>query len=131
MEYPEDLRYTREHEWARIEGDEAVIGVTHHAQEELGDVVFIDLPKVGDAVGQMKTFGAIESVKAVSDLYSPLSGTVVKVNGDLIEKPELVNEDPHGKGWMIVIKMNNPGEVEELMDAAGYARYIAEEKGSH
>lgn len=131
MEYPEDLRYTREHEWARIESGEAVVGVTDYAQEELGDVVFVDLPKVGDTVEQMKTFGAIESVKAVSDLYSPLSGTVIKVNEALIENPELVNEDPYGKGWLAVIKVSDIKEAEELMDAAGYANYIAEEKGSH
>ncbi len=131
MEYPQELRYTKEHEWARIQGDEAVVGITFHAQEELGDVVFVDLPKVGDVLEQMKPFGAIESVKAVSDLYAPLSGVVTRVNQEAIEKPELVNKDPHGAGWLVAVKLSRPQEVASLLDAGAYTAYVAEEKSSH
>ncbi len=128
MVYPEERRYTKEHEWAKIDGDEAVIGITFHAQDELGDVVFVDLPKVGDGLRQMKTFGAIESVKAVSDLYAPVSGTVVRVNTAVIDKPELVNKDPHGNGWLVAVRMTDPGEAARLLSAAEYTAYVAEEK---
>jgi glycine cleavage system H protein len=122
---PAGLKYTREHEWAKIEGDRARVGITAYAQEQLGDVVFVELPKVGAKVTAMKPFGVVESVKAVSDLYAPLSGEVVEVNAGLPKKPELVNQDPYGEGWMIVIELADPKEVDGLMDAAAYERFIA------
>ena len=122
---PGDLKYTKEHEWAKIEGDRARIGITAFAQEQLGDVVFVELPKVGAKVSGMKTFGVVESVKAVSDLYAPLSGEVVEVNGELPKKPETVNGDPYGAGWMIVIKMSTPAEANALLSAAQYELLIA------
>ena len=123
---PPDLRYTKDHEWVRVEGDTATIGVTDFAATQLGDVVFVDLPAVGKAVEQFATFGVVESVKAVSDLYAPLSGEVVDVNADLGSKPELVNSDPFGDGWMIRVKVGDPGQVGELLDAAGYEKLTAE-----
>ncbi len=122
---PAELRYTKEHEWANLEGDKACVGITAFAQEQLGDVVFVELPKVGAKVSAMKTFGVVESVKAVSDLYAPLSGEVVEINAELPKKPELVNSDPYGKGWMIVIKLSNAKEWETLMSAADYEKLIA------
>jgi len=122
---PPDLRYTKEHEWAKLEGDKAHVGITAFAQEQLGDVVFVELPKVGAKVSAMKTFGVVESVKAVSDLYAPLSGEVVEINAELPKKPELVNSDPYSNGWMIVIKLSNPKEWETLMSAADYEKLIA------
>ena len=106
--YPADLRYTKEHEWAKIEGKNARIGITEFAQAQLGDVVFVELPKVGTRVQQMQTFGVVESVKAVSDLFAPLSGEIVETNGELTKAPELVNRDPYGKGWMILVALANP-----------------------
>ena len=123
---PADLRYTKDHEWVRVEGDTATIGVTDFAANQLGDVVFVDLPAVGKAVEQFATFGVVESVKAVSDLYAPLSGEVVAVNGDLGSKPELVNSDPFGDGWMIRVKVGDTTQVDELLDAAGYEKLTAE-----
>jgi glycine cleavage system H protein len=123
---PADLRYTKDHEWVRVEGDTATIGVTDFAASQLGDVVFVDLPAVGKAVEQFATFGVVESVKAVSDLYAPLSGEVVAVNGDLGAKPELVNSDPFGAGWMIRVKVGDAAQVEGLLDAAGYEKLTAE-----
>ena len=120
---PEELRYTKEHEWARVEGDRARVGITAFAQDQLGDVVFVELPKVGAKVTAMKTFGVVESVKAVSDLFAPLSGEVVEVNGELSNKPELVNGDPYGQGWMLVIRLAKPAEVDELMTADAYRRF--------
>jgi glycine cleavage system H protein len=122
---PPELRYTREHEWAKVEGDRARIGITAFAQEQLGDVVFVELPKVGARVSAMKTFGVVESVKAVSDLYAPLSGEVVEINADLAKKPETVNADPYGQGWMLVVKMADPKELDSLMSAADYEKLIA------
>ena len=127
--YPADLRYTREHEWARVEGNRARVGITDYAQTELGDVVFVELPKVGTKVTQMQAFGVVESVKAVSDLFAPLSGEVVEVNAELAQKPELVNQEPYGKGCMIVIALANPKELEALMTAAQYEEFV--EKGGH
>jgi glycine cleavage system H protein len=121
---PDELRYTKEHEWARIEGDRARVGITAFAQDQLGDVVFVELPKVGAKVTAMKTFGVVESVKAVSDLFAPLSGEVVEVNGELPNKPELVNSDPYGQGWMLVIKLAKTAEVEQLMTADAYRRLV-------
>jgi len=122
---PAELRYTREHEWAKVEGDRARIGITAFAQEQLGDVVFVELPKVGATVTAARTFGVVESVKAVSDLFAPLSGEVVEANGELVKKPETVNADPYGQGWMIVVKLANPKEIEVLLGAADYEQLIA------
>ena len=127
--YPADLKYTKEHEWIKVEGSKGRVGITHHAQDALGDVVFVELPKVGRAVKQMETFGVVESVKAVSDLYSPVSGEVVEVNDALEGKPELVNQDCYAAGWMIVVKLANPKELDQLMDAKAYEAYLAAEGG--
>jgi glycine cleavage system H protein len=123
---PPDLKYTKEHEWAKIEGDRARVGITAYAQEQLGDVVFVELPKVGATVTQHKGFGVVESVKAVSDLFAPLSGTVVEVNAELSKAPELVNQDPYGRGWMIVIVLANVAEQANLLTAAQYEALIAQ-----
>ena len=123
--YPADLRYTREHEWARVEGNRARVGITHYAQDQLGDVVFVELPKVGAAVVQMQGFGVVESVKAVSDLFAPIDGTVAEVNEALRKAPELVNQDPYGQGWMIVVTPTEPSQLERLMTAQQYAAFIA------
>jgi glycine cleavage system H protein len=123
---PKDLRYTKDHEWVRVEGDTATIGVTDFAANQLGDVVFVDLPQVGRAVDQFATFGVVESVKAVSDLYAPLSGEVVEVNGDLAATPELVNSEPFGGGWMIRIRIADDTQVAGLLDAGAYERLTAE-----
>lgn len=122
---PEELRYTKEHEWAKLEGDKARVGITAFAQEQLGDVVFVELPKVGAKITAMKTFGVVESVKAVSDLFAPLSGEVVEINAELPKKPEVVNADPYGQGWMIVIKLSNAKEWDGLMPAGDYEKLIA------
>jgi glycine cleavage system H protein len=122
---PPDLRYTREHEWAKVEGDRARIGITSFAQEQLGDVVFVELPKVGAKVTAMKTFGVVESVKAVSDLFAPVTGEVVEVNAELPKKPDLVNSDPYGQGWMLVIRMSSPKEADGLMSAGDYEKLTA------
>ena len=123
---PADLRYTKDHEWVRVEGDTATIGVTDFAASQLGDVVFVDLPAAGKAVEQFATFGVVESVKAVSDLYAPVSGEVTEVNGELGANPELVNSDPFGAGWMIKVKLGDAAQVGELLDAAGYEKLTAE-----
>jgi len=126
MDFPADLKYTREHEWARQEGGEVTVGITSHAQAELGDIVFLELPEVGARMEQGKTFGVVESVKAVSDLYSPVSGQVVRVNVDLVDAPERVNADPYGEGWMIVIEASGAGK--DLLSAAEYEQFVKEEK---
>ncbi|HEY8238144.1 MAG TPA: glycine cleavage system protein GcvH [Candidatus Limnocylindrales bacterium] len=123
---PADLRYTKDHEWVRVEGDTATIGVTEFAAHELGDVVFVDLPAVGKSVDQSATFGVVESVKAVSDLYAPVTGEVVEVNGDLAGAPELVNSDPFGAGWMIKVRIADDAQVSGLLDAAAYEQLTAE-----
>jgi len=123
---PADLRYTKDHEWVRLEGDVATIGVTDFAANQLGDVVFVDLPAAGKAVEQFSTFGVVESVKAVSDLYAPVSGEVTEVNEALASKPELVNSEPYGEGWMIRVRVADPGQVGELLDAAAYEALTAE-----
>ncbi len=123
---PKDLRYSKEHEWVKVEGGDAVVGITDHAQEQLGDVVYVELPPVGAQVEQFKTFGVVESVKAASDLFSPISGEVVAVNSDLAKAPEKVNEEPYSGGWMIKVRMKNPGELNSLMDSAAYEKEIAE-----
>jgi glycine cleavage system H protein len=123
---PADLRYTKDHEWVKVDGDVATVGVTDFAASQLGDVVFVDLPEVGRVVDQFATFGVVESVKAVSDLYAPVSGEVVDVNGDLGSKPELVNGDPFGAGWMIKVRVADAGQVGELLDAAAYQALTSE-----
>jgi glycine cleavage system H protein len=122
---PADLRYTREHEWARVEGNRARIGITHYAQDQLGDVVFVELPSAGTRVRQMQGFGVVESVKAVSDLFAPLSGEVVEVNEALKAHPERVNQDPYGDGWLIVVTVADQGELAGLMSPADYDAYVA------
>jgi glycine cleavage system H protein len=122
--YPADLRYTREHEWARLEGKRARVGITHYAQDQLGDVVFVELPKVGAKVTQMQSFGVVESVKAVSDLFAPLSGVVAEVNEELTREPERVNRDPYGTGWLVVIELANAAEAEKLMTAPQYEEFL-------
>jgi glycine cleavage system H protein len=121
---PGDLKYTKEHEWARVQGKVVVVGVTHHAQEALGDVVYVELPKVGATVTEGKQFGVIESTKAVSELYSPLSGTVVKVNDALADNPSTVNTDPYGAGWIVEVEPSDPKQVDALMDATAYANLL-------
>lgn len=128
MQYPGEYRYSKEHEWAKVEGNKVKVGITHYAQGQLGDVVFVDLPKVGTKVKQMETFGVVESVKAVSDLYAPISGEVVEINEKLIDSPELVNKDPHISAWMIIIAMDDAKELDNLMNSTEYEKYIEEEK---
>lgn len=124
-DFPTDVRYTKEHEWARTEGDLVRVGVTAHAVEQLGDVTLVDLPAPGTQVEAGKRFGDIESVKAVSELFSPISGEVVEINGELDASPEKVNEGPYGVGWLVVIRPSNPADVAGLMDAAAYQAYLA------
>lgn len=130
MDFPGNLKYTREHEWARKEGGETVVGITSYAQEELGDIVFLELPKVGTVIARGKTFGVVESVKAVSDLYAPVSGKVTRVNEALVDAPETVNEDPYGKGWMIALEVKEEGELDSLLSAGDYQAFVGEEKGT-
>jgi glycine cleavage system H protein len=125
--YPEGYRYTKEHEWIAVEGDRGKVGITDYAQKQLGDVVFVELPEIGRKLKAGERFGTIESVKAVSELYSPVAGDVVEVNAPLADKPETVNQDPHGAAWMIVIKLESPEAVAALMDAAAYAALVASE----
>lgn len=125
MNTPEDLRYSTEHEWVRLEGDVATIGITDFAQSELGDIVFVELPSEGDTVAEMGVFGAVEAVKTVSDLYSPMGGTVTEVNDDLEDNPEAVNQDPYGDGWMIRLKVDDAGVFTSLMTAADYHSFTA------
>ena len=128
MSYPADYKYTKEHEWIKASGNTATIGITSYAQESLGDIVFVDLPKVGSEITAGKTFGSVESVKAVSDLYAPATGTVTEVNGDLSSSPEKVNKDAHGS-WMLKLTLKNPGELNSLLSAADYEKFVAEEGG--
>lgn len=122
---PTDLRYTKDHEWVRLDGDIATVGVTAYAAEQLGDVVFVELPGAGRTLAQHATFGVVESVKAVSDLYAPVAGEVVEANAELAASPELVNSDPFGAGWMLRLRVSDPASVGELLDAAGYEAVIA------
>ena len=126
--YPENLRYTKEHEWVRVEGDTGTIGLTDYAQQELGDIVYVDLPKVGTRLEQGKTAGSVESVKAVSDIYAPVSGEVTGINQALTDAREKLNADPHGEAWLMKIKLSAPGELEKLLSAAEYQTYIGAEK---
>ena len=128
MGYPTDRKYTREHEWIKPDGGSATIGITDHAQEALGDIVFVELPKVGTDVASGKTFGSVESVKAVSDLFSPASGKVTAINEELTTASEKINSDAHGS-WMVKITLSNPGELDKLMSAADYDKFVAEEAG--
>ncbi len=127
MEFPEDLMYTEEHEWVQIEGDLAIIGVTDFAQDQLGDVVFVELPEVGTMLKEGKPFGVVESVKAVSDVYAPLSGEVVEINEELPEAPEVINTSPYEDGWMIKIHFSDPSQLDGLMDADAYRAFVEEE----
>lgn len=124
MNFPENLKYTKDHEWIQIDGDTGIVGITDYAQGELGDVVFVELPAVGKVVKVHDSFGTIEAVKAVSDLYAPASGSIVAVNPDLEKTPEVVNKDPYGKGWMVKIKLSNVGEVSTLLSASAYKQLI-------
>ncbi len=122
--YPENFRYTKEHEWVSVEGDTATVGITDHAQHELGDIVYVDLPKVGAKLSKGATLGSVESVKAVSDVYSPVSGEVVAINEVLSTAPEKLNAEPHDGAWLIKVKMDGAAEIQELMTAADYQKYI-------
>jgi len=120
MNFPDDLKYTKDHEWIRVDGETGTIGITDYAQGELGDVVFVELPTAGQELKRGDTFGTIEAVKSVSDLYAPVSGTVTEVNGELSSSPEIVNKDPYGKGWMVKIRIADTPELESLLEAAAY-----------
>ena len=124
---PEDLHYSKDHEWVRVDGDQAIIGITDYAQNSLGDVVYVELPKAGDEFAANESFGSVESVKAVSEVFSPVAGTVVKINKSLADEPESVNSDPYGAGWMIRLRMSNPGEVDSLLIAAEYEDFTKAE----
>jgi glycine cleavage system H protein len=128
MEFPEDLKYSKEHEWARLEKEGLVVGITDYAQDSLGEIVYVELPEEGSQVSTSEAFGVVESTKAVSDLYSPVSGTVTEVNDTLLDNPELINEDPYEDGWMIRVAMSDESELEKLMDASEYTTFIEEEK---
>jgi glycine cleavage system H protein len=128
MAYPADFKYTKQHEWIKVEGDTGIIGITDHAQKALGDIVFVELPKPGATLTAGKSLGTVESVKAVSDIYAPASGTVTEINQELATTPEKVNADPHG-AWMVKVKLSNPGEVKNLLSAADYDKFVAEEAG--
>ncbi len=124
MNFPEDLKYTKDHEWLRIEGDVAIVGVTDFAQSELGDIVFVEIETEGEELDFEAVFGSVEAVKTVSDLFMPVSGEIIEVNQDLEATPEVVNEDPYGKGWMVKIKMSDPSQLEALMDSDAYQQEV-------
>lgn len=125
---PQDLMYTKKHEWIKVDGDGGTVGITDYAQGELGDIVFVELPKVGTKVEQMKSFGAIEAVKAVVDLYAPVSGEVLETNPELRDKPEVINSDPYGEGWIIKLRIDDSGELENLISPADYEKLLEEEE---
>ena len=125
--YPDDLRYTKDHEWVRLEGDRGKVGITHYAQKQLGDVVYLELPEVGRKLKAQETFGTVESVKAVSELLSPVAGEVVEVNAALAQAPEKINSDPYGAAWMVAIRLADPAAVKALMDAAAYKAFVESE----
>jgi glycine cleavage system H protein len=129
--YPEDLRYTKQHEWVRVSEGVGVVGITDYAQKELGDIVYVDLPRVGTALQQGKVMGSVESVKAVSDIYAPVSGEVLEINDTLSTAPEKLNENPHGDGWMIKVRLSAPDEIAGLLSAADYQKFVAEEETGH
>ena len=124
MTIPNDLFYTENHEWISVDGKEAVVGITEHAQDELGDIVFVELPSVEEELDQFEEFGVIESVKAVSDVFMPISGIVVEVNEELMDQPELINEDPYGSGWLIKVEVKDKSDLDELMDSSEYKEFI-------
>jgi len=126
MAYPTDYRYTKEHEWVRVQGDAATVGITDYAQHELGDVVYVEMPKPGTKLNAGQSFGTVESVKAVSDIYAPVSGEVTEVNAALSSAPETINKDPHGAAWLVKLKLSNPSEVAKLMNAEAYEAFIAD-----
>jgi glycine cleavage system H protein len=126
--YPNNFRFTKEHEWVLVDGDTATVGITDHAQQELGDIVYVDLPKVGARLEQGASLGSVESVKAVSDIYAPVSGEVKEVNATLADKPEALNQDPHGAAWLVKVTLSNPAEADALMSAADYQAYLGAEK---
>lgn len=126
MNIPEDLRYSAEHEWVRVEGELVRVGVTDYAQDSLGDVVFVELPDVGRSLASGESFGEVESTKSVSDLFAPVAGAIVEINAELPDAPERVNDDPYGQGWMVVIEPSDPNAIEGLLDAAGYRELIGE-----
>ncbi|MGP1436063.1 MAG: glycine cleavage system protein GcvH [Phocaeicola sp.] len=126
MNFPNNVRYTSEHEWIRVEGDIAYVGITDYAQDQLGDIVFVDIPTVGEKIGKGETFGTIEVVKTVSDLFLPVAGEVLEENENLADEPELVNKDPYGEGWLIKIKPDNAAEINELLDAEAYKALVSE-----
>lgn len=128
MEYPEGLKYSKEHEWVLVEGKIATVGITEYAQEELGDIVYVELPEAGEKVVKDDPFGVVESVKAVSDVYAPINGTVIEVNDALPDSPETVNEDPYGDGWMIKVEMTDMDDLKDLMSADDYAEYVEQQK---
>jgi len=125
MNFPDNLKYTKDHEWIRVEGDAGWVGITDYAQGELGDVVFVELPAIGTKVAQGKSFGTIEAVKAVSDIFAPVSGEVLEVNKDVSTTPDSVNKDPYGKGWMIKMRIGNPAELSGLLDVESYKKTVA------
>jgi glycine cleavage system H protein len=127
MNIPSELKYSREHEWIRQEGNLVTLGITDYAQEELGDIVNVELPDEGDEIHKDEAFGAVESVKASSEVFSPVSGKIVEVNEPLLDAPEMINEDPYDEGWMVKVELSDSSELDELMDAAGYVQYIEEE----
>ena len=129
--YPADYRYTKDHEWIKVDGPVGVIGITDYAQSELGDVVFAELPKVGAAMKAGESFGTIESVKAVSEIFTPVSGEITEINSKLVDTPEIINKDPHGSAWLVKIRLSDPKEVSALMDAAAYESYIAAQAKEH
>lgn len=124
MNFPDSLRYSTDHEWIRVDGDRITVGITDYAQDALGDVVFVDVPATGLAVTSGETFSEVESTKSVSDIFAPVSGTIVDVNADLADRPELLNEDPYGDGWICVIELSDPGQLDGLMDAAAYQALV-------
>jgi glycine cleavage system H protein len=126
MTFPDNLKYTKDHEWIRVEGDTGTVGITDYAQGELGDVVFVELPAIGKVLKAHDTFGTIEAVKAVSDLYAPVSGSITEINKDLEKTPEIVNKDPYNAGWMVKVKLANPAELASLLDAAAYKALIGQ-----
>jgi glycine cleavage system H protein len=129
--YPTNFRYTKEHEWVRVEGDVGVMGITDHAQKELGDIVYVDMPKAGSPVEKGKTLGSVESVKAVSDIYAPVSGEIIEINEALATAPEKINEDPHGAAWLVKIRLSSPAEIQQLLTADDYQQYLGEEQSGH
>ncbi|HTZ72301.1 MAG TPA: glycine cleavage system protein GcvH [Candidatus Aquilonibacter sp.] len=129
--YPSEYRYTKDHEWIRADGASATIGITDYAQQQLGDVVFVELPKVGAKLKAGSSFGTVESVKAVSDIYSPVSGEVIEINSTLVDSPEKINSDPHGAAWLVKMRLDDPKETASLMDSVAYQAYVAEKDKEH